>query len=319
MELISDIQNYRAIGNSVLTVGTFDGIHLGHQKIIEQLKSIAANFDALSTLVTFEPHPQLVLKKSDRPGIKILTTRQEKIDILKSIGLERLVILEFNKEFAALSPRKFVQEILLQKLDMNHFIIGHDHAFGKDRQGNIKLLHEMGNTFNFTVDAVGPVQDGSQIISSTNIRNLLLKGDVELTSCFLGRDYKISGTVVKGYGRGKDLGFPTANIQPLTKNKLIPKIGIYATKLKIENIVYNSVTYIGNRPTFDLTEKVIEVHINDGFDKEIYNKTVELSFINFIRDDARFETTRQLVDQIKADKLESIRLLSNKKNFFSED
>ena len=311
MEIVSDIINYIADGNSVVTVGTFDGVHIGHQKIIAELKAVAKQTGAKSTLVSFEPHPQLVLSKSDKPGIKILTTKAEKIEVLRSIGLERLVFLEFNQQFAETPPRKFVEKVLINKLKMSHFIIGYDHAFGKNRQGNIDLLKEMSRTHQFDVDAVGPVLENAHLISSTNIRNLLLNGSVVQASEFLGRKYKICGTVVKGYGRGKVLGFPTANIKPLTQNKLIPKEGIYATRLRIEDKEYNSVTYIGNRPTFNLKQKVIEVHVSDGFGDEIYDKKIELLFHSFIRDDARFDTTEELIKQIEIDKKESQRILAS--------
>lgn len=310
MELITDIANYKADEKSVLTVGTFDGVHLGHQKIIRKLMDIAAETGALSTLVSFEPHPQLVLKKSNKPDIKILTTKQEKIDLLEKTGLDRLILIQFTPEFSKLPPGDFVRSILLDKLNMSHFIIGHDHAFGKDRQGNIDLLEAMGREAGFSVDTVEPVMDNSNLISSTNIRNLLLAGDVELAARFLGRPYRICGTVVKGYGRGKELGFPTANIKPLTANKLVPKVGIYATKIAVGYNTFDSVTYIGHRPTFNLTEKVIEVHVLGDFEDELYDKDVELYFYSFIRDDARFDTTEQLIEQIKEDKEQSLEILS---------
>lgn len=313
MEIISDIDSFQASGESVLTVGTFDGIHRGHQKIIENVKTVAKSRGALSTLVTFEPHPQLVLMKKDKPQIKLLTTREEKIDLLRNIGLDRVIVLQFTPALASLSPEEFVRKILIEKLCMKHFIIGHDHAFGRNRAGNFSLLVEMSKNKDFKVDAVDPLLLDGQIVSSTKVRNLLQDASVSQANIFLGRQYSIRGKVVSGYGRGRDLGFPTANIQPLSENKLVPKIGIYATRMRVDKNVYDSVTYIGNRPTFNLKHKVIEVHIADDFQENLYEKQVELSFVSFIRKDARFDSTEELIYQIEVDKQESLKILTQEK------
>ncbi len=310
MEIISDIDGFQTSDKSVLTVGTFDGIHRGHQKIIEKVKAVAKSTGAYSTLVTFEPHPQLVLLKRDKPQIKLLTTRDEKNDLLQNLGLDRLIILPFTPVLAALSPEEFVRNILIKKLGMKHFIIGHDHAFGRNRAGNFTLLVEMSKNNDFKVDAVDPLLLDGQIVSSTKIRNLLQDASVSQANIFLGRQYSIRGKVVSGHGRGRDLGFPTANIQPMSENKLVPKVGIYATRVKVDRDIYDSVTYIGNRPTFNLNDKVIEVHITDDFGENLYEKQVELSFVSFIRKDARFDTTEELVYQIEADKQESLKILT---------
>ncbi len=313
MEIITDIDGFQAAEESVLTVGTFDGIHRGHQKIIDQVKAVAKSMGAFSTLVTFEPHPQLVLMKKDKPQIKLLTTRDEKIDVLRKLGLDRLIVLPFTTVLASLSPKEFVQNILIIKLRMKHFIIGHDHAFGRNREGNFDLLVEMSKSSDFKVDAVDPLLLEGQIVSSTKVRNLLDNASVPQANIFLGRQYTIRGKVVSGHGRGHDLGFPTANIQPLSENKLIPKVGIYATRIKVDNDIYDSVTYIGNRPTFNLNDKVIEAHITDDFAGNLYEKQVELSFISFIREDARFDSTEELIFQIEADKQKSVKILTQVK------
>lgn len=313
MEIISDIDDFQASDESVLTVGTFDGIHRGHQKIIEKVKTVAKRSGAFSTLVTFEPHPQLVLSKEDKPQIKLLTTREEKIDILRNLGLNRLIILPFTSVLSSLSPEDFVENILIKKLRMKHFIIGHDHAFGRNRAGNFDLLVEMSKENDFKVDAVEPLILDGQIVSSTKVRNLLASASVPQANIFLGRQYAIRGKVVSGHGRGRDLGFPTANIQPMSKYKLIPKVGIYATRVKIDGMIYDSVTYIGRRPTFNLNDKVIEVHIADVLGESLYEKQVELYFVSFIREDARFESTEDLVYQIEADKQESLKILTQTK------
>ncbi|NIA28880.1 MAG: bifunctional riboflavin kinase/FAD synthetase, partial [Actinobacteria bacterium] len=251
--------------------------------------------------------------KKDKPQIKFLTTRDEKIDILRNLGLDRLIVLQFTSALASLSPEEFVRKILIEKLYMKHFIIGHDHAFGRNRTGNFELLFKMSKVHDFKVDAVDPLLLDGQIVSSTKIRNLLADASVTQANTFLGRQYSIRGKVVSGHGRGRDLGFPTANIQPMSENKLVPKIGIYATRVKIDKNVYGSVTYIGNRPTFNLKHKVIEVHITDDFQENLYEKEVELSFVSFIRKDARFDSTEELVYQIEADKQKSLKILTQVK------
>ena len=308
METFWDFNKVYPQTDSILTVGTFDGIHNGHKVIINDLIQRAKKSNAKSTLVTFEPHPGLVVGKRGRLPLALLTTIEEKIDILESIGLDRLIITNFTNAFATMSADKFVQNILINKLNMKHIVIGYDHSFGKDRKGDFELLLKLGKVFHFEVDAIKPVVINNEIVSSTKIRRLLLEGDIKQANEIMGRNYSIRGQVVKGEGRGRVLGFPTANIRSYSQYKLIPKEGVYATKVKINNKIYNSVTYIGPRPTFNLGKKVIEVHI-DKFDEEIYNKEVELSFTHFIREDKKFNSTSELVPQIEIDKKDAMKIL----------
>ncbi len=309
MEVIWDINKRPESRETVLTLGTFDGVHLGHQEIIKEVKRRTAEIGGISTLITFEPHPQLVVQKADRPQVKILTSIEEKIDILADMKLDRVIIIPFDHNFAAIEPEQFVKETLVATLNMKWIIIGHDHAFGKNRKGNYELLKRLSTEFHFGVDVVQPVMVENKIISSTQIRKLLLQGRVELAAKMLGRPYSIRGKVVQGHGRGKAIGFPTANLKPISPNKLIPKIGIYATRIKVDDEAYNSVTYIGERPTFNLSEKVIEVHIAD-FSDELYGREVELALLHFIRDDAKFSSTEELILQIEEDKIKSLELLN---------
>ncbi|MBN2410313.1 bifunctional riboflavin kinase/FAD synthetase [candidate division KSB1 bacterium] len=309
METFWDFNNIYPKSDSILTVGTFDGIHLGHIEIIKELVLRVKKSKAKSTLVTFEPHPGLVIGKRGPTPLALLTTIEEKIDVLASIGLERLVITNFTGSFASMTAEEFVQNILINKLNMKQIVIGHDHSFGKDRKGDFNLLVELGKKYNFEVDAIDPIRVNNEIVSSTKIRNLLFNGEIQKANEIIGRNYSIRGQVVKGDGRGRELGFPTANIRSYSQYKLIPKEGVYATKIKINNKVFNSVTYIGPRPTFNLNQKVIEVHI-DKFDKEIYNKEVELYFTHFIREDKKFKTKSELVPQIQSDKNDAMKILN---------
>ncbi len=309
MQVFWDLNHIYPKKDCIVSVGTYDGIHLGHQKIVNELIEKSKQKQLVSTLVTFEPHPQLILKRADKPEIKLLTTIEEKIDVLEALGLDRLVIASFSSAFSNISPDIFVESILVQKLGMKHIIIGYDHSFGKRRAGNIELLRNLGKVHNFDVDVTKQIQLKNETVSSTLVRRLLLEGNVKQANIFLGRLYSLRGQVIPGHGRGREFGFPTANIKTYSQYKLVPKSGIYATRLKLNETLYNSVTYIGNRPTLGLKENVIETHIFD-FDQELYNSEIDLEFVDFIRDDETFQTTDELVHQIKADKKKSMELLT---------
>ncbi len=309
MQVFWDINQIEPQVDTALTIGTFDGVHRGHQTIIRELQDKAQEIGATPTLVTLEPHPRLVLSKDGTPPLRLLTTIEEKIEALAHLGLDRLVVANFSHAFAALSAADFVSEILVKKLKMKQIVIGHDHAFGRNRAGNIHLLQDMKGSHHFDVSVVDPIRTGDKVVSSTEIRNLLLQGEIEPATQLLGRAYNLRGQVVKGDGRGKKLGYPTANIRPFSRYKLIPKVGIYATLIKIGEQTYNSATYVGQRPTFNLSEKVIEVHLLD-FDGELYGQEVEVSFIRFIREDAKFDSISDLINQIEDDKKRSLELLT---------
>ncbi len=292
-----------------MTVGTFDGIHLGHQKIIEKVRKYAHDLNVKSLLFTFEPHPKLVVARSG-VDVKLLTSIEEKIHVLEQTGLDTLVVSNFTKSFAATSAEDFVRTILVEKLSMKTIVLGHDHAFGRDRQGNQELLQILGSELDFQVHTVEPIVSDEGNISSTRIRKLLLDGNVSIAAKILGRPYSVRGQVVKGKGVGKELGFPTANIRPDTQYKLIPQVGIYSTRLSIEGKLHNAVTYIGSRPTFNGDEKVIEVHVHN-FNKDLYGKEVVVYFYDFQRPDRKFENRSDLVETIKKDKQKSMRFFDN--------
>ncbi len=308
MDVFWDINDIFPQRKSAVTVGTFDGVHLGHRRIVNTLIARAKEKAALSTLVTFEPHPQLVLNKKKTTGAKLLSTVDEKIELLQELGLDRLVVTNFTAAFAAMSAQEFVKDHLKKKLGMTSIVLGHDHAFGKGREGNVELLQRLGAAFDFTVLEVSPVEDGEKIISSTEVRRALTDGRVDVANRYLGRRYALSGRVVNGDGRGRQLGTPTANIRLFSQYKLVPKAGIYATQTMFDRQIYNSVTYIGRRPTFHLKQKVVETHIFD-FDADLYDKEVTLYFCDFLRDDAQFDSDEQLANQIERDKKHAIEYL----------
>lgn len=294
---------------TALTVGTFDGIHLGHQAIIQKVKEHAKKNGVKSLLVTFELNPNVVLKRGGTSEVKLLTTLEEKIDILKKSGLDCLVVYKFTQAFAQISAEDFVRKILVKNLKMQSIDIGEDHTFGRDRQGNKRLLEKLGKELGFSVNNVQAVYTQETMISSTRIRQLIKDGHLSDTHLLLGRPYSLQGRVVKGSQRGRELGYPTANIRP-DDQKLIPRSGIYATKVEIGDEMYDSVTYIGASPTFKKREKIIEVHVHD-FDNILYGQELTVYFYQFIRDDQNFDSQSELVQMIGLDKKKSIEILHN--------
>lgn len=228
MEIFRDIANVKRLENAVLTVGTFDGLHLGHQFIVEKLKNRAEFLNAQTTLVTFNPHPQIVLKSPDKSDLKILTTVDEKIEILRTFDIDRLLVIEFTHEFSKTTPVEFVKKVLYETVGFKEMVTGHDHAFGKDRQGDFETLKKLAQELEFSVTELGPFKIEEDLVSSTKIRTLLLGGDIKSANKLLGRNYFVNGKIVGGEGRGRDLNFPTANIELDSRDKLIPGDGVYA-------------------------------------------------------------------------------------------
>ncbi len=314
MQIIWNINTLPPAESSVVTLGTFDGVHLGHQTILAELKTRANNLQARATMVTFEPHPQLVLNNPSRPPHEVLTTIEEKIEILNQLGLDRLVVANFSPAFAGLEPERFVTEILLERLKMREIIIGHDHAFGRARSGNLELLERMGAEQGFAVASLPPYRVEDEIVSSTKIRHYLQKGLMETATAMLGRSYSINGLVVHGEGRGRGMGFPTINLRPFSPYKLVPCAGIYASRCHLDGKCYAAATYIGKKPTFAAEERVIETYIID-FDGQLYGQEVRVDFIAFIREDTRFASTNALVEQIKQDINKSVEVLASQSSY----
>lgn len=309
MNIVRNLENLRRDSNCIITMGTFDGVHCGHQSIIQILSENARKLNGCKTIVTFEPHPQFVIKHDHRNDLKLLTTIDEKISIFQSLEIDRLIVLEFNEKFARLHSHEFIESVLIHKIGFKQIIIGYDHAFGRDRQGNQKILKDLGKKYNFAITVVPPFSMDGTIISSTQIRKLLRDGKIEHATTFLGRDYQLTGSVVAGEGRGRTLNIPTANIKPNSEDKLIPGDGIYAVWAKWRDRMYQGVLYIGVRPTFIHQDRSIELHLFN-FSGNLYGETITIGFKAKIRDDRQFEKIPDLLHQIENDKKKTLEILS---------
>lgn len=294
---------------SVITVGSFDGLHRGHRLILEELRHTAHARDASTTAVTFEPHPQLVVKREAQPPVQILSTIAEKIELLASVNLDRIVVIPFTTEFSQTSSERFVREILFGRIGMQTIIIGHDHNFGKNREGDVATLMSLGKELNFEVHELPPFELAGTVISSTRIRKALQEGRIEQANEWLGSAYRFTGKVVRGAGRGRTLGVPTANLEPEHAHKLIPASGVYAVRVKIEGQIYGGMMNIGVRPTFDLQTRALEVHLFE-FAREVYGASAEVHFMARLRDEKKFSSIDELKAQLQIDRNESLKKLA---------
>lgn len=289
----------------VVTVGTFDGVHLGHRKIIEELTDRARTLQGRSIVVTFDPHPQSILLRNGST-VQILTTVEERAAELERLGVDVLVVLEFTAEFAAIEWREFCIQ-LLDSLGMKHLIVGHDHAFGRGREGTVEKLEEFGahpgaGRTGFGVTRVGPYVLGEETISSSKIRRGLQADDIDKATLYLGRPYTLTGSVVRGDGRGRSLGIPTANIRPIHDQKLIPANGVYCVGVEIDGKIEKGMANVGVRPTFtEGIERTIEVNLFD-FDRDIYEQVVTLEFRKFVRSERKFESAEAFLTQLAEDR-----------------
>ncbi len=303
---ITDINSFN-ITDTVVTVGTFDGLHRGHKTILDRLKNKAKQLNYKSVVFTFWPHPRFVLGKID--GLELLSTIDEKAKILDDYGIDYLVIVEFTKQFAEQTSYEFVKNLLVAKLNVKHLVLGYDHHFGKNREGRFEKLAECANEFGFTIEQVSALSSGNDNISSTKIRNALKKGDIVKANKYLGYNYSITGTVIKGEALGRKIGFPTANIK-WESYKLIPANGVYAVKVYYNKIEYNAMVNVGRKPTVSNNEKTgIEVNIFE-FDENIYDKKITIFFIEKIRNEQKFESVDKLKLQLKLDKKMVLKLLN---------
>lgn len=310
MEIFDDLSKVTYDKNTVITLGTFDGIHVGHKKIIERVVAKSSFYGGRSFLITFDPHPRSIVSEDHK--IQILSTLEEKLLLLKSLGIQNVLVIRFTKEFSQLSANEFFRNYVLNGIGVREIVIGHDHHFGKGRDGDEDKLIELGKANDFKVSAVEAVKIDSAIVSSTKIRNLLIAGAVRTANLFLDRHYSFSGKVVTGDKRGKALGFPTANIELDNPAKLIPAIGIYAVEffVKNDNKKYTGVMSIGKRPTFYNEGKITtEVFIFD-FDKIIYDEKITVNVIERIRGEEKFSSVEELVTQMKKDVKAGIEILS---------
>ena len=283
---------------TVATVGTFDGVHLGHWSVLQEITRRAAATGRRSVLVTFDPHPLRIVRPEHAPPL--LTTPLEKKEILAESGLDWAVFISFTEALSRYEPRRFVEEILLARLGVEELVIGYDHGFGRDRSGDPDTLTTIGAELGFTVDVVPPVEVGGRAISSSRIRTAIEAADMAEASACLGRPYSIRGVVVRGEGRGRDLGFPTANLHVGNGDKLIPPQGIYAVRAVLRGGTYKGALHLGPRPTFQGSPPSIELHVLD-FDRDLYGEEVRVDFVEYLREIRPFTTVEALVDQIRDD------------------
>ncbi len=290
-----------------VTTGMFDGVHLGHEKVLMSLKESAKKHGCESLILTFDSHPRIVLQQNT--DLKLLSSLDEKISLLENQGIDHLLILPFTKEFSRLSSLDFVRKILVGALGTSILVIGHDHHFGRNREGSFKHLQEFGPVYGFEVEEI-PAKDVEEVnVSSTKVRTALLNGEVKKATSYLGYNYQLAGKVVKGQQIGASLGFPTANMMLFNAYKLVPQKGVYAVDVFVEGEKHKGMLNIGVRPTVDdRNDETIEVHIFD-FDKDIYDYEIQISFLERIRDEKKFESTAQLEQQLKMDKLSCLKLV----------
>ena len=299
MKVVQDIQNYNSDTKSILTIGTFDGVHVGHQKIIKALVEEARNKKLLANVLTFFPHPRMVLQKDAQ--IKLIDTLAEKETFLRKLGVDTLIIHPFSKEFSRLSALEFTRDILVNQLKIAELFIGYDHRFGKNREATVADLTSFGKTYDFKVNII-PAQDVSAItVSSTKIRTAISDGDFTKVVDFLGRFFQLSGTVSKGQSLGRTINFPTANLLIDSQHKIIPPKGVYLVSIFHKQNQYYGMMNIGTRPTLNGDKQTIEVHIFE-FDENIYGSTLTINLIEKIRDEQKFESLDALKKQLIKDK-----------------
>lgn len=311
MKIYHGLDDFTKLDFAVVTSGTFDGVHVGHQKILDRVKEIASRCNGETVVITFWPHPRLVLHPED-DALKLLNTFEEKADLLKQHGVQYLIRIPFTKEFSQLTSEEFIRKILVEKIGTKKLVIGYDHHFGKNREGSFEQLLEKGPTYGFEVEEI-PRQDVDHVgVSSTAIRKAIEDGDMETATHFLGEPYSVTGRVISGDKIGRQLGYPTANIEVESKYKLIPADGIYAVTVKHETHSYGGMLYIGNRPTIDGTRKTIEVNLFD-FNEDIYGESISIYIHKRTRADKKFDSLEEMKVQLHRDEIETKKILGQLK------
>lgn len=307
MRIYYSLDDFSPVPNAVVTSGTFDGVHIGHKKILSRLKEVALKNSGESVVITFWPHPRLVLYPNDTE-LRLLNTFEEKAELLKQQGVQHLLRIPFTKEFSQLTSEEFITSILVRKIGTKKLVIGYDHHFGKNREGSFEQLKLNGPRYGFEVEEI-PRQDVEHVaVSSTAIRKAIESAEIETANQLLGQRYSISGRVIKGDQLGRELGYPTANLEIDSIHKLIPADGIYAVRVLHGTHWHKGMLYIGNRPTLDGTKKTIEVNIFN-FSSAIYGESLTVEFQAFIRGDMKFDSLDQLKHQMQADKTHALSIL----------
>ncbi len=299
MQVYYDIADFAALQNAIVTSGTFDGVHLGHQKILARLTETAQTFGGETVVLTFWPHPRMVVSK-DSQHLKLLSTLEEKIELLRQNGVGHLVVIPFTREFSELSSEEFIQQILVSKIGTKKLVIGYDHHFGRNREGSFEYLQQHAPRYGFDIEEI-PRQEIEHItVSSTKIRQALLEGDTGIASELLGRNYTFTGIVVKGRQLGRTIGYPTANVHVTENYKLIPSDGIYAVRVVVRGQTLGGVMSIGFRPTVNGTNRTQEVYIFD-FKDDVYGEKMTVELVEYIRPELKFDGLEALTKAIDAD------------------
>lgn len=320
MEVYHNLSEFKKLENAVVTIGTFDGVHIGHQKIIKKIVTEADDRHAESVILTFFPHPRMIIDPENQ-NLKMISTLNEKAEMLADLGVDHLIITPFTRDFSNLSADEYIKNILIDKIGTKHIIIGYDHRFGKNRTGNLADLKRAADIYKFSIEEIAEQDMHDVAISSSKIREAILAGDVSLAADYLGYPFSISGQVIKGDKIGRTIGFPTANIFVEETYKLIPSDGIYAVTVEMEEgvgsqrspivtrkskiVTYFGMAYIGQRPTINGMTRNIEVNIFN-FDKEIYGQNIKMNFLKFLRHDERFVNLDALKIQLHLDKEQTL-------------
>lgn len=309
MKVYNNINDFKQVKNLVATVGTFDGVHVGHQEIIGKLKEIAKQTNGETLLLTFYPHPRMVLFPDDE-SLKLINTLQEKTELLASFGLDHLLILPFSKDFSRLTPTEYIRDLLVKDIGIKTLVIGYNHQFGRNRKGNFELLEELAPIYGFDVVEITAQEINKIKVSSTKIRKAIESGNVSTANDYLKYKFKLSGKVVKGEQIGRKIGFPTANLEVAEKHKLLPGIGVYAVNAVVKEKRYKGMLNIGRRPTInsESSRSSIEVHLFD-MNEEIYTEIIEVEFCAKLREEKKFMDLDELKAQLHEDKKSALLVL----------
>ncbi len=311
MNVYRDIEQLRRDDKTVITIGTFDGVHLAHRQIVDKVLEISAHNNARSFIVTFEPHPQEVLK-TKTPDIKLLMSIDEKLRLFEKVGIQNVLVINFTEKFSKTTAREFYQNYIYGKIGLSDLVVGYDHLFGRDREGDFQTLLELGKEFGFNLNKVDEIDIDGMPVSSTRIRQALAEGKIEEANKLLGYEYSLDGIVIEGDKVGRTIGYPTVNLKPVKEYKVMPNDGIYCVKVLYNNEIYYGMMYHGLRPTLsEGIKRALEVHMFD-FDKTVYGEKLTVSFLTKLREDKKFNSKKELIEQIDEDKKNSLKFLSIK-------
>ncbi|RVT98246.1 bifunctional riboflavin kinase/FAD synthetase [Mucilaginibacter limnophilus] len=309
MNIYHHIDEFKPVNNAVVTIGTFDGVHLGHRKIIESIVSLARETGGETVILTFFPHPRMILNPEDE-SLKMINTMQEKALLLEQLGVDHLIITPFSRDFSNQLPEDYIRDMLVNKIGTKKIVIGYDHRFGKDRSGSLNDLLHLSPQYGFDVIQI-PEEDIDEIaVSSTRVRNALLGNDIKQANALLGYPYFLTGKVIRGDQIGRKIGYPTANILIEEHYKLIPADGIFAVTVEVEGETHKGMAYIGSRPTVNGVTRNIEVNIFD-FSREIYGQQIRMNFLHYVRGDVKFSSLEELQAQLAKDQQAVLTLLSD--------